>query len=245
MTTSTTLRRRCAIALLTLAALIPTAAFALELPGAAPQAPPVLPDYEPQRLNAIFRTNKDRPMSMQWVRIDKLDEYLVALRLHAGNPTPRFNSETQQAQARRDAILMATSLAKITTAPDTGPELLLRAAISLSVAHNLGAPEAAAELADVRFERLLVLTPAHREGLLEYGIHLVNTRRPSAALPPLRRVLAQGEDQARWPLALSLAALNQRREAVAELDALQTASPAAATRYPLAATLAMLRTAPD
>ena len=244
MTTSTTLRRRCAIALLTLAALIPTAAFALELPGAAPQAPPVLPDYEPQRLNAIFKTNKDRPMSMQWVRIDKLDEYLGALRRHAGNPTPRFNSETQQAQARRDAILMATSLARITTAPDTSPELLLRAAITLSVAHNLGAPEAAA-LTDARFERLLALTPAHREGLLEYGIHLVNTQRPSAALGPLRRVLAQGEDQARWPLALSLAALSQRREAVAELEALQTASPAAATRYPLAATLTMLRTAPD
>lgn len=243
MNIAVTPRRLGAIALLAVAAWAHTPAFALDLPGAAPQAPQVLPDYEAQRLNAIFRTRKDQPMATQWVRTDKLDEQLAALRVHAGNPTLRFNTEAQQAQARRDAILLAATLAQVTAPPETTFELLLRAGIALSVAHNLGAPEAAT-LADARFERLLQKVPELPAGLLEYGIHLTNTNRPAEALVPLRRALAQGNDEARWPLAMSLAALGQRREAVVELEALQARVPTAATRYPLASTLTALRTAP-
>jgi predicted Zn-dependent protease len=238
-----TLRRLGATALLALLGWGHAPALALDLPGAAPQAPAVLPDYEPQRLNAIFMTNKDRPMTSQWVHRDKLDSQLAALRMHAGNPTLRFNSADQQAQARRDAILLAATMAQVTAPPETKFELLLRAGIALSVAHNLGAPEAAA-LADARFERLLQKVPELPAGLLEYGIHLTNTNRPNEALVPLRRALAQGNDDARWPLAMSLAALGQRSDAVAELETLQARSPAASLRYPLAATLTALRAAP-
>lgn len=243
MNIATAPRRLGAIALLGLAAWVQTPALALDLPGAAPQAPQVLPDYEAQRANAMFQVPKDRPMAMASVRLDKLDNYLAALRVHAGNPVLRFNSEAQQALGRRDAVLMAARLAEITTPRSASVALLLRAGIALSIAHNFGVAEAST-LADTRFERLLDLAPAHPAGLLEYGIHLTNTNRPTEALVPLRRALAQGDDEARWPLALSLAALGQRREAVAELEALQARSPAASTRYPLAATLTALRAAP-
>jgi len=251
MTLFTTLRHRAAAmttamtaAVLLLALLVtftPLSAHALDWPGAAPQAPQVVPDYLPQRLNAIYATNKDRPMSLQWIRIDKLDDQLAALRVHAGNPTLRFNSEAQRNAARSDAIRLAVSLAEATSSSEVRVDLVLRSGIALSIAHNLGAPEAAT-LADARFERVLAMTPALPAGLLEYGIHLANTNRPQEALVPLRRAIAQGDDNARWPLAISLASLGQRAEALTELDALQARQPAAATRYPLAATQALLRT---
>ena len=241
--TLTPLRRCSATALLALAAFVHNPVLALELPGAAPQAPTPLPDYTPQRIGAVLRTHPDRPMAMGAVRMDRLEAYLAALRQHAGNPVPRFNSDAQRTQARSDAIQLASLMGQLSASPDLGPELLLGAALALSVTGNLGAPQLAA-LADERFERLLTMAPEHREGLVEYGIHLVNAQRPADALPPLRRALALGNDDARWPLAVGLAALGQRREAIAELEALQTAAPTVAARYPLAATLAAWRAAP-
>ena len=246
MPTLNPLRRRGAIALLALLGLTSFAhgaAFALDLPGAAPQAPTPLPDYKPQRIGAVFQTRPDRPMATGAVRIDRLDAYLAALRQHAGNLAPRFNSAAQRAQARSDAIQLASVMGQISASPDLGTELMLRAAISLSVTGNLDAPQLGA-LADERFERLLAMAPEHREGLVEYGIHLVNAKRPADALPHLRRALALGNDEARWPLAVGLAALGQRREAIAELEALQTAAPRVAARYPLTDTLAAWRAAP-
>ena len=245
MNLPSTLRRHGAAALLAFAAAIHLpATAALELPGAAPQAPAVLPDYASVRVNAFFQTRKNEPMALAFARLDKIDTYLAALRVHAGNPAPRFNSEAQRIQARSDVVLLANALARITATPDISPELLLRAGIALSLADNLGAAEASA-LADARFTRLLALTPANGEALYEYGVHLVNTGRPSDAQAPLRSALAKGNAEARWPLALSLAALGQRDAAIAELDALQAASPAAAQRYPLAATLASWRATPN
>ena len=240
MTTRSLWRRRAAVAMLTLAALAHASAHALDLPGAAPQAPQPMPDYQPQRLERIFVTHKDRPMAQQFVRLDRLDEQLAALRVHAGNPSPRFNSDAQQAAARRDAIQLALVLVRVTASPEVGHALQLRTAIALSVAHNVGAPEASA-MADARFERLLANTPSLPDGLLEYGIHLANTHRPELALVPLRRAVAQGNDNARWPLAISLASLGRRDEALSELDALKARQPDAAARYPLAATQAQLR----
>lgn len=243
MSTLTPLRRRGAIALLALTAFAHGTAFALDLPGAAPPAPNPLPDYTPQRIGAVLQTRPDRPMATGAVRMGQLDAYLAALRQHAGNPAPRFNSTAQRAQARSDAIQLASLMGQISASSDLGPELMLRAAIALSVTGNLGAPQLAA-LADERFERLLAMAPAHREGLVEYGIHLVNAQRPADALPHLRRALALGNNDARWPLAVGLAALGQRREAIAELEALQTAAPQVAARYPLADTLTAWRAAP-
>lgn len=84
MPTLTPLRRGSAAALLAQAALFHHAAFALDVPGAAPPAPAPLPDYTPQRIGALFRTNPDRPMAMSAVRMDRLDAYLAAWRSAPG-----------------------------------------------------------------------------------------------------------------------------------------------------------------
>jgi predicted Zn-dependent protease len=239
MTTTLTTLRRSTLAL-ALAAFAAWPAFAADWPGAAPQASQDLPDYVPQRLNAIYATDKDRPMATQWVRMNRLDAQLAALRVHAGNPPPRFKNDAQLQAARADALRLAISLTEATASSDISAELTLRSAIALSIAHNFGAPEASA-MADARFERALAKAPELPAGLLEYGIHLANTNRPQEALVPLRRAVAHGDDNARWPLAISLASLGQRAEALTELDALQASQPAAGTRYPLAATRALLR----
>jgi Flp pilus assembly protein TadD len=215
-------------------------AAAPALPGAAPAEPEPLPAYAEQRLRSFFVSYKRSGIQPLTIDLDRLDACLAALRTHAGNPTPRFNNAAEETQARNDAVHLGLTLARITKHDVTSPELLLRAALALSLAHNLGAP-GADELAESRFKRLLDKLPKNSEALHEYGVYLVNSGRAEQAVAPLQQALAAGEPRARWPLALALAATGQTAQAQSQLETLQDRHAGLARDYPVATALATLR----
>ena len=222
------------------ATLTASQAFAVDLPGAAPPAPQPLPAYVDPRIGSFFVTYADKRMQPVIVDMKRLDACIATIRRHAGNRPARFNTPEEAQRARRDAIQLGVTLAELTQNDASKPSFLLRAAIALSLADNLGAP-AAGELADERFATLIAKIPENGEALYEYGIHLTNLGRPAEAQPLLERALAAGEERARWPLALALAAQGRNADARAQLEALQARAAPIARTYPVAETLAALR----
>lgn len=218
-------------------------AHATGLPGAAPAPQQPIPAYADPRVGSFFVTYADKRLQPTIVDLKRLDACIATIRVHAGNRPARFNTPDEAQRARRDALMLGLQMAQLTKHDAAPPAFLLRAAIALSLADNLGAP-AAAELADERFAKLLAKVPDNAEALYEYGVYLTNRGRPSEALPKLERALAAGEERARWPLALSLAALDRNAEAQVHLEELQARSSNIARDYPVTETLAALRATP-
>ncbi len=235
--------RKALKAVLLAAVVSATHAHAIELPGAAPAAPLPLPAYADPRVGSFFVTCADKRVQPTIADMERLDACVPTIRLHAGNRPTRFNTPDEQKRARRDALALGVQMAELTKYDAATPRFLLRAAIALSLADNLGAP-AAAELADERFVKLLGMVPDNVEALYEYGVYRTNRGRPTKAVSQLERALAGGGERARWPLALSLAAVDRNAEARAQLEALQTRSARIARDYPVTDTLAALRAAP-
>lgn len=146
-----------------------------------------------------------------------VDRVLTDLMRHAGDYPTQFDSQSDQQRAQRDSQLLRKLFGEWAQAPQAHPELLYRAAMLGSIGHNLNQPGAAAQ-ADAFFQKLLVVEPAHRQGLYRYGLFLASTGQPQTAIPWLEKAIAAGVEDGYYTLSLSYLALGKTQQAIDAME---------------------------
>jgi Tfp pilus assembly protein PilF len=112
------------------------------------------------------------------------------------------------------------------------PEILFRAAMANSYAHNLKI-NGAAEKADALFKRLLTRAPEHPPSNHAYGAFLAGVAKPRESLSYLEKALAAGIVDAAYALGLAHVSLGDKDRALHYLETYRTRVPADKQVVPL------------
>jgi tetratricopeptide (TPR) repeat protein len=173
----------------------------------------------------ILSTTSTPAGKQHGIDLPYLDSMLADIASHARNYPPAFDSESDRQRATRDAATLAGMLGMLTGDAGAHPEILFRAALANSYAHNLHI-NGAAEKADVLFRRLLARAPDHPRSNHAYGVFLAGAAKPRESLPYLEKALAAGIVDAAYALGMAHVSLGDKDRALDYLETYRMRAPA-------------------
>lgn len=170
-------------------------------------------------------TSTDSPAGKKYGVDGKLiDQILLDLSTHAQDYPPKFDQFADRQRALKDARALGVLMEGLVDAPNTHPEVLIRAAHLYSIAHNLEIPGSADKAAAI-YQRLMLMQGSDPRTNFLFGRFLSSAGKPEKGLPLLNKALAGGIDEAAYSLGLSYLALGDKAKALEYLEQYRQKSP--------------------
>ena len=158
-----------------------------------------------------------------------LDRILADLSSHALNYPPQFDTPQHRQRATEDAQRLSGMLDVLTQVPQPNLELLRRAALLNSMAHNLDVPGAAAK-ADRDFAQALKAQPGNPQIHFQYGVFLAGSGQSQRALPHLEKARQGGVQAADYSLGLLYLGMGDKTRALEHLQRYRSTMTGPTTR---------------
>ena len=158
-----------------------------------------------------------------------LDRILADLGSHALNYPPQFDTPQDRQRAADDAQRLSGMLDVLTQVPQPSLDVLRRAALLNSMAHNLDVPGAAAR-ADRDFQQALKLQTDNPQIHFQYGVFLAGSGQSQRALPHLQKARQGGVQTADYSLGLLYLGMGDKARALEHLQRYRSSMTGPSTR---------------
>jgi tetratricopeptide (TPR) repeat protein len=170
--------------------------------------------YDPQKLliPANPATKSDPALNVTY-----LDAWVDDLEAHTGIYPPKFDSENEKKEATDDLALLARVIDTLIDPKAPNVELLRRAALVNSLAHNLDIAGAAQKANDY-YLQLLKIAPEDPQGNWKYGVFLAGVGRPNEAMPYLLKAEKLGVVSAVYTIGMTYLVAGENEQAIAYLE---------------------------
>lgn len=156
--------------------------------------------------------------------VQKFDQILGDLDIHAAQYPPKFDSKSDQQRATKDAAMLSYMMDILVDVPNPNPDLLLRTAFLNSIAHNLDV-SGAAQKASTQYKKFLMMYPKDPKANYLYGLFLVGSGQAKESIAPLSVAQKSGMVQAEYSLGLAYLTLNEQKKALSYLESYQRKMP--------------------
>jgi tetratricopeptide (TPR) repeat protein len=151
------------------------------------------------------------------VKFSLLDQVLDDLSVHNNTYPAQFDSAEDRRRAVSDVTAISKTIDLLLDNPDPNAQLLLRAGVLDSVAHNLDIP-GAGEKALTAFTTLLSKSPADPRANYLYGKFLLSAGKPLDAVIVLEKAKSLGAVNADYSLGLAYLSVGNKKEALENLE---------------------------
>jgi tetratricopeptide (TPR) repeat protein len=178
-------------------------------------------NYEPKRIATVSESSSGKKYGIDG---KYLDQILGDLALHARNYPPQFDTTQDRQRAVQDAKNLSGLLDILVDGPNPNPEILWRAGLLNSMAHNLDI-SGSAEKTSAIFQKLLTIVPSDPRGNYMYGSFLAGTGKSKEALPYLEKALSVGATDASYTIGMVYLTLGDKQKAIENLEAYQKVNP--------------------
>ena len=171
--------------------------------------------YDAAKIVSISQSASGQPSAT--VDFSRLDRILDDLSAHAESYSPQFDSPDDARRAQTDVRVLGGQLDVLVQGPTPNVQILMRAAVLNSIAHNMDIP-GTGERAMAEFTALMKMVPESANANYLFGKFLLNTGQAAAAVPVLEKAKTLGAINTDYTLGLAYLLLGQKERALENLE---------------------------